>query len=159
MSEDLSKLNLVELFDRLIQPEEPAAISLWPQTAGWIYLAVVLVALGGVAIWRWLAWRRANAYRRAALDALQAAGDDAAGIAEVLRRCALAGFARHEVAGLHGAGWLAFLDRTADTAFSGSDAGQLLISAPYRTAPATKEPALRDMAALWIRTHRREGAA
>ncbi len=63
-----------------------------PQTVGWIWLgrlvwrALFLAGLAGCV------HRRANAYRRAGLAALTAAGDDPARIAQIIRRTALAGF-------------------------------------------------------------------
>ena len=153
MEQDLSKLNLVELYDLLIAPEAPAAVSMWPQTVGWVWALGVLVILVGIAVWKWVAWRRATAYRRAALAALAAAGDDPAAIADILRRTALVGFPRAQVAGLHGAGWLGFLDKTgSNTGFSGSDAGQALIMAPY--TPQSPDARLPALAAEWIKSHR-----
>ncbi len=154
MNEDLSELNLVELFDRLVQPDAPEPVSMLPQTSGWLWLAIALLVLSGVMAWLWLRWWRSTAYRRAALAALRAAGDDPAAIADVLKRAALAGFPREEVASLHGNNWLAFLDRTGGRSpvFSGSEAGLVLASAPYRPQPPNAE--LARTAATWIRRHR-----
>jgi hypothetical protein len=153
MSEDLSGLNLVELYDRLVVPDAPAPVSMWPQTAGWIWVFLGLVAVAVFTVWRITKWRSATAYRRAALDALQQAGDDPVAIATILRRTALSAFPRDTVAGLHGADWLAFLDKSADgVRFSGTDAGEVLARAPYaRKAPHKDLPA---MAETWIRAHR-----
>lgn len=151
--EDLSGLDLVALYDRLIRPDPPEAISMWPQTAGWIWLGLALAALLAAAAWAWIRRHRANAYRRAALKALEAAGDDPARIAEVLRRTALQAYPRETVAGIHGASWLAFLDQaTGRTDFAGSEAGRVLVTAPYR--PQAPDKDLPALAARWIRTHR-----
>ncbi len=157
MSDDLSGLSLVELYDRLVMPDAPVAVSLWPQTAGWVWLGlgllVALAVIGRVATLR----HRARAYRRAALVALERAGDDPAAIADILRRTALAGFPRRDVAGLSGDAWLGFLDASAPAAgFSGTEAGRILASAPYRDQPPHSD--LPRMAAAWVRTHRRQGA-
>jgi hypothetical protein len=147
-------VSLVGLIDRLAEPAAPAPIPLTPETAGWTVLALLLaLALA------WLAWRgwrhwRANAYRRAALAALDAAGDDPAAIAQILRRTALAAWPRREVAHLTGTAWLAFLDATAgDGAFTGGP-GRALLEAPYRPDAAVPVPGLRELAARWIRRHR-----
>ena len=152
--EDLAKLNLVELYDLLQRPDAPEAISMWPQTAGWLWVAgCVVIVLAGL-IWMWVSRRRANAYRRAALSALVAAGDDPVRIADVLRRTALAAFPRRTVAQLHGAEWLAFLDRAAhETNFAGSDAGRVLAAAPYH--PQEPHHDLPGMAEQWIKAHRK----
>lgn len=156
MSEDLSGLNLVELYDLLVPSQAPEEILMWPQTAGWLWLAAVAFTSIGLMVWRWIVWRRVTAYRRAALDALRQAGDDPRVIANVLRRTALAGFPREEVADLHGERWLAFLDRAADrVAFTGTDAGAVLAAAPYRPQPP--HDALYALAETWIRTHRTKG--
>lgn len=157
MSEDLSGLNLVELYDRLIQPEVPPPLSMWPQTAGWLWLGAALLLLTLFAVWKFYTWRRATAYRRAALAALKEAGDDPVAISDVLRRTALAGFPRAEVAQLYGSDWLAFLDHSVPSGgFAGSEAGQVLAAAPHRPqAPNRDLPALAES---WIKTHRQEGA-
>ena len=156
--DDLSGLDLVSLFDLLVRPDAPATISMWPQTVGWIWVLVALILLTAVASWLWLRQRRANAYRRAALVALKAAGDDPAKIADVLRRTALAAFAREDVAQTHGASWLAFLDQAAHPMdFSGCEAGRVLAAAPYR--PQAPHRDLPAMAARWIKIHRNAGRA
>jgi hypothetical protein len=158
MNEDLSELNLVELYDRLIMPAAPEPVSMWPETAGWLWLAAALLVVAGVGWWRWARWREATAYRRAALDALQEVGDDPAAIADVLKRAALAGFPRDDVASLHGADWLAFLDRVGrGNGFAGSEAGKVLATAPYQPQPPHKD--LQAMAARWIKTHHNDGHA
>ncbi|WP_204113466.1 DUF4381 domain-containing protein [Shimia biformata] len=152
-------VTLADLIDQLVPPAEPPAISMVPQTAGWAVLgAAVLVALayGG---WRWLAHRRENAYRRHGLAALADAGNDPGRIAEALRRTALSGFPRTEVASLSGDDWLRFLDRTGGFP---AEPGRLVTQSPYRApvdAPPPDVTALREAAANWIKHHRREGVA
>ena len=119
---------------------------------------LLALALGWLG---WRAWRRwrADAYRRAALAAIAAAGDDPAAIADILRRAALAAWPRERVASLTGPDWLAFLENTGGD-FSGA-AGAELIAAPYRSGAASASPALRTAAEQWLRRHRRpaDGAA
>ena len=153
MNEELEGLGLVDLYDKLVMPEPPVPVSMWPQTVGWIWLALALVVIAGLATWKYRSWRRATAYRRAALAELQRAGADPVAIAQLLRRTALAAFPREQVAGLHGSEWLAFLDAAGTgTTFANSSAGQVLIKAPYTAQPPDKD--LPAMAAQWIRSHR-----
>ncbi len=97
----------------------PPPVSWMPQTWGWAVLAVILML--ALAIWfaLWLRHYRANAYRREALALL--AGVEAkirdpatreAGIqdlAVLLKRVALAGWPRDDVASLAGDAWVKFM--------------------------------------------------
>lgn len=153
MNEELEGLGLVDLYDRLVMPDAPTPVSLWPQTVGWIWLALALVVIVGAVTWKYRSWRRATAYRRAALAELDGAGDDPAAIALILRRTALTAFPREQVAGLHGSEWLLFLDGVGSgTSFAGTKAGTILTKAPYTPQPPDSE--LPAMAAQWIRSHR-----
>lgn len=151
MSDDLSKLNLVELLDLLEPIPEPAPVSLWPQTAGWIGLAIALLLLLAWATRRWWLQRRANAYRRAALAEIAASGQDPVALAEILRRTALVAFPRAEVASLHGEAWLAFLDRS----YGGNDfstgPGRVVALLPY--AQVADVPELVPLVAEWVHRH------
>lgn len=143
--------SLIDLIDRLVEPPAPPPVSLMPQTWGWVVLAVLLALLAAWLVWRAVGRWRDGAYRRAALAELDAAGDDPAAIAAILRRTALAAWPREEVASLSGEEWLAFLDSTGDGGFAGGP-GAALLAGPYRqTGPA---PGLGDLAARWIRRHR-----
>ncbi len=152
MSEDLAQLNLVELLDLLEAVPEPPPVSLLPETAGWIWLGLVLLTATVWVILRWRRQRRANAYRRAALQEIAAAGNDPATVAQILRRTALTAFPRSEVAGLHGEDWLAFLDRTYGGTGFLRGPGQLLAVAPYAQSAETAD--LTPLAAEWVRCHR-----
>ena len=116
--------------------------------------------------------RRRRAYRRAALDQLNAAwqeyerSDSDPGrttvylqhYSDILKRTALVAYRRDRVAGLTGEAWLEFLDRSgADTVFC-SSLGRQLIDAPYRAAADTEGEnidvkALHEMGLKWINNH------
>lgn len=148
--------NLVDLMDRLIEPREPAPVSLMPETAGWAVLGVAMLAALLWGVRRLALRRRANAYRRAALAALDRAGDDPAAIAAILRRTALAAWPRERVAGLAGAEWLRFLDATGGAGAFSEPPGDALARAPY--AEHAPVPGLKAVAARWVRRHRPEAA-
>lgn len=164
MTPDLQALDLVELLKLLEMPPDPAGISYAPQTAGWWMVAgAVLLGLAAL-LWLGLRHRRANAYRRAALQALDAARDDPAQIAAVLRRTAVAAYPRRQVARLYGESWLRFLDASLGGTGFAEGPGRVLASAAYRPAApvasgaaplAPADPALRALAERWIRGHRR----
>ena len=157
MNDDLSGLTLIELLDLLEPVPEPAPVSLWPQTLGWIWLGIIVVAVAVFLVRRWLRTHRANAYRRAALEEIATLDDDPAALAVVLRRTALAAYPRASVAGLHGEAWLGFLDH----AYGGTEfrdgPGRAVAVAPY--GPVAASPGLAQLAATWVRTHRRQDRA
>jgi hypothetical protein len=146
--------NLVSLLDKLVYPPEPLAVSLVPQTTGWLVLLVCgLVGIAFLA--RILVIRhRANAYRRAALAALKTVDGDPAGLARIVRKTALEAFPRVEVASLYGKDWLAFLDDTCDGAEFVDGPGQFVARAPYRRAEPVSEAGI-DAVRYWITNHRR----
>ncbi|MEM7429506.1 MAG: DUF4381 domain-containing protein [Pseudomonadota bacterium] len=152
MEEDLSGLNLVELIDRLEMVLTPEPVSLWPQTWGWVWLGLAVAALLAYGLHRFIHWRRANAYRRAALEELARVHDDPAAIAAILRRAALAAYPRTNVASLYGDDWLAFLDRTLGGSSFSNGPGRVLATAPYTPAPPSD--GLASLAADWVQRHK-----
>ena len=94
--------------DRLHDLALPPEVSWWPLAQGWIVLLCIVALLLVWAIYRsWKNWR-ANAYRRAALSALESAADVAA-VAALLRRTALAIAPRAAIAEKSGRAWLDWL--------------------------------------------------
>lgn len=147
--------SLVDLINELVEPPAPVPVSMTPQTAGWLVLAVLVAAVTVVLVYTGIRRWRANAYRRAALAGLDRAGDDPAAIAMVLRRTALAVWPRHEVAHLVGSDWLAFLDATGGNGTFSGPTGQDLVSAPYRREAGAASRELQLAARHWVRGHQR----
>ncbi len=147
-------VSLPDLIDRIVAPPEPAPVSMFPQTWGWAVLLALVVAAAAWFAWRrWRAWR-ADAYRRAALAEIDAAGDDPARIAAILRRAALAAWPRDAIAPLSGEEWLEFLDGTAPGSGFGNGAGRLAATGPYAPV-AESSPDFARLARDWVRLHRR----
>lgn len=147
--------NLVDLLDQLVTPPEPLPVSLVPQTAGWLVLAVVL---GFALIWlvgRGLRHHRENAYRRAALAALSGAADDPKGLARIVRHTALISYPRTEVAGIYGEDWLSFLDKSCGSSDFVTGPGRFLAVGPYEQGATVPEGAV-ELIARWIKTHDRD---
>ncbi|MDB6178361.1 DUF4381 domain-containing protein [Paracoccus sp. Z330] len=151
--EQVDNDSLVGLLDQLVQPDPPAPVSMLPQTWGWVVVGLLVLALLGYLAHKLIKHRRANAYRREALDLLDAARDDPARIAEILRRTALVAYPRDKVAWLTGEDWLHFLDHQIDKPVFAQGPGRAIATAPYRDqAP---DAALTVLAANWIRHHSR----
>jgi predicted negative regulator of RcsB-dependent stress response len=145
----------------------PAPVSYAPQTIGWAFVALLIVAIVLVAMW--FAWKRheRSRYRREALVELKRIearlNDEAtratalAQIAPLIKRTALAAAPRSEVASLSGASWLAYLNKTHD-AFD-DESGALMYSASYapreHLARVTPQQAARlvQAARAWIGHH------
>jgi hypothetical protein len=141
--------NLDRLHDIVLPPAAPW----WPPAPGWyvvLGIALVLAALLTHRIWR--RWR-ANAYRRIALREL-AAVDDAAGVAELLRRTAMATTPRSVIAEKTGAAWLDWLAAQGREAMPRSVRDQLTAGVYGRREAPDELPVLRDYAARWITRHR-----
>lgn len=152
MNSDWTGLNLADLVDLLEPLPEPEPVSMVPQTAGWIWLGLALLAISGLVV-RWVRIRRRKtAYRRQALAELARCPDEARRLADLLRRTALSAYPRAEVASLHGAAWLAFLDRAYGGSAFSEGPGRHLIAAPYR--PETTQEPLKPLVRTWIKMHR-----
>lgn len=132
----------------------PDPVSLMPQTAGWIILGAIVVAvLVTFTVLAWARYRR-NAYRREALALVEST--PLAALPALVKRVALAVALRTDVASLTDDAWLAFLDRTyGGTGFS-SGPGRPLASLSFDpAAPDQRESEdLRRLVAVWIRNHR-----
>ncbi|MFY0661970.1 MAG: DUF4381 domain-containing protein [Shimia sp.] len=142
--------SLVGLINQLAEVPDPAPVSMVPQTAGWLVVAGIVVA---VAAWRgWRMWQRyrANAYRRAASKALERAADDPAAVSGILKRAAMVAYGRRRVAGLSGQAWVAFLAETGEGQFQDT----ALVSAAYQSGPAEADPQLLAAARAWVTSHK-----
>ncbi len=147
----------LDLIDRLRDIHMPPPPPLWPPAPGWWALLAVTALAAALLAWRLRTRRRARRQALRELDTLErrwrADGDAAAmaaGLAVLLRRVALAGNPRAEVAGLSGEAWLAWLDAGRGPKF-GRGAGRALLTLPYGGGGGEQAEALLDLARRWIR--------
>jgi hypothetical protein len=139
--------------DRLHGIVLPPEVSWWPLAPGWYVVGGILAILILFFVHRaWKHWR-ADAYRRAALREL-ASAKDAATIAELLRRTALAAAPRPVIATKTGAAWLDWLNSQCREIMPGTVREQLTVGVYRRPAADCEVAELREYAARWIRHHR-----
>lgn len=137
----------------------PASIGWWPPAIGWwlLFLSIIALLAGGYWLYRRLTRDTALKNARRLLSQLQQPNDDplakVVAMSALLRRVAISGNRRNQVAHLHGRAWLEFLDQgLSDTPFT-TGIGQILADAHYRPSL----PADFDLAALlalgerWLR--------
>lgn len=138
--------DLSNLRDIVVPPE----LALWPPAPGWWILLAGGLAMAAMFAGMVVARHRRNAYRRAALVALD--GADAGDISTILKRAALAAWPRAEVASLTGADWLAFLDRTTGSTVFTQGAGRDLEALAF--GGTGDKQAVLVAARNWVRRHR-----
>jgi len=120
----------------------PDPVGWWPLAPGWWFL--IALAMAGIGWLLLKAWRRHqfNAPRRYAIRSLARVEADylthrnpvllGQQLSELLRRGMLAYAPRHEVAGLTGESWLAWLDRGLPVPYFHTEGGKSLLQLPYR---------------------------
>ena len=152
MNDDFAGLNLVELLDLLEPVPEPVPPSLWPETVGWVWLGVALVLLLAWLAYRWHRAYRANAYRRAALDAI------AVGRRTIRQRSRRSSGERRSLP-IPAPSWRSCMARAGSRSSIGAMAarasrpgrGGPSPQAPYQPSP--RVPELGSVVAEWVRRH------
>ncbi|SDW97730.1 DUF4381 domain-containing protein [Marinobacter mobilis] len=134
-------MNLNRELASLQELPPPPLPALWPQTWGWLVLALLAFAVIGTALVIWLRRRRANRYRREAALALESlwrqwqANPEDTGplrdIPELLRRAVFSRLGRNVpgVTTATGAHWQQLLNRMARTPLSPGFTDQLALLA------------------------------
>ncbi len=157
--EEYDGLNLPQLLDLMHDLVEPEAVAWTPQTAGWLVVALWLLAVLLLVAVRAIRSRRRNRYRRAALAELKALrsrarrGEAVAEpLAALLKRTALAAYPRRQVASLCGPRWAEFLRRSSRHDRVVREKADELAAAAY--APDVDAGPLITPARRWIRIHR-----
>jgi len=141
----------------------PDMIEAWPPAPGWWILAAlgVLLVIAGLT-WLFRYWR-ANRYRREAISELTQLlkdqhkdEDDQAyleALQRLLKRTALTGFPREEVASLTGEAWVQFLDRASGSHDFSMGEAEALIDGNYRPDISVDVECLHMVAKSWIQKH------
>ncbi len=136
----------------------PAVPDWWPLSVfGYGFILFVLVVLICSGLYLMKKWLRGRA-RRKALKQINIYKNTPrvnntktiANLSILLRRVALAYYPRHEVAGLTGAAWLEFLDKTGETEIFTKEIGDLLLYAPYQKKADADYSELLNTIELWI---------
>ena len=147
MTEPSTSLN--RLNDLVVPPPVPW----WPLALGWNVLLVAALLISLALLYRAFKYWKANAYRRAALQELEALHSPAE-IASLLRRTALAIAPREIVANKTGAAWLDWLSALYHEPIPKEVRHQLTDSAYAPCSGEVSITALRDYASRWIAHHR-----
>ena len=153
---------LVHGIDEIILPE---AVSWWPTAPGWKALAVVLIGLLAVVIFRLAKTWWHNRYRREALRQLDEHGngkplqDTVAVLPYFIKATALQAYPRQDIAALTGDGWLKFLDSHYPGPAFSHGPGEKLLCVAYQPKEQWQMnedqcKALIGMSRDWIATHR-----
>lgn len=133
----------------------PDPVPAWPPAPGWYALLALLIAS---CVWfafrQWRAWR-ADAFRREALGDLSAATTVSA-VSSVLRRVALVGHRRRDIAKLSGEAWVGWLRQQTSSEMSEVVAEELACGAYRRSSrrASNQVDEVRDFASAWIRAQR-----
>lgn len=142
-----------------VEVVSPAGVTWLPQTAGWWFVAALVIAYSGRWIWRRLVnWYR-NRYRKEALARLRSipsSDDYLAELSRLLKITAVTAYHRPEAAQLAGAPWPEFLNRKCEAAPFDKELSALLAEGVYRQTVLTDTQRDRLLAAAktWITSHR-----
>jgi len=155
----------------------PESVPWWPLAPGWwILLALLLAVVGTIYLYKAMRAKR-RMLKEAELEITELAEayqthQDAKhcieSLSALLRRVGIVAFPQHDVAGLTGLSWLAFLDRTMASKSSNStigfdsELGRYLITAPYAqrvTIDTLQMQQLIELCRQWLRHVSKPSAA
>ncbi len=148
-----------DLLKQLHDIHQPTPLNMWSFAPGWyVVLGVFLIGLGVAILFGWR-WYQHGKVKRAALRMLSEyekeyyqtanAQKTSADLNELLKRVALAYFAREKVAQLCGKDWLLFLNQTSHNLdFLPEEAALLLC--PYQKEQPRDLRALLHLVRAWI---------
>lgn len=143
----------------------PEPVAFWPLQPGWYVVIAILLALLGYGIYRYIQYKKKNAYRKRALQELNNIREQTfkkeliVQVNELLKVTALYGYPRNEVAGLTGLKWLNFLEATETKSKFSQSPGTLLAQASYMSLNKLEVSDeewqnLVLMSKQWIKSHK-----
>ena len=140
----------------------PEAISWLPQTTGWLWLGIVLLAVAVRYSWRKLVHWYRNRYRREATEQLRLLNGNieenelVTAVNRLLKLVALAAFSRERVAKLSGKPWTDFLNQQCDKPIFSEAQLSLLATGSYQKVNLDQAAGLSllDASEQWIIEHR-----
>jgi len=144
-----------------VEVVSPGSISWLPQTVGWLWLGLAVLALALHYLWRRLKHWYSNRYRREAIVRLQAlastteSAELVTDINRILKITALVAYSRERVAKLSGESWVAFLNQQCERPPFNSEQTELLAHSGYhRHEVYPQQDQLIQASVLWIEQHR-----
>ena len=154
--------SLDQLHDIIIPP----AVSYWPLAPGWYALALLVFAYGiYVALKYWSSYQK-DLYRREALKVLSMLDEEDASkeistLLELMKRVALQCFGRKKVAALSHDAWWDFTEQhsKAKVAAEVRERSQKILYSPNEEATEKDVKMLKQVAKVWITTHKSEDDA
>ena len=150
------------LLKELVEPELPAMVNWWPQTAGWKVVFVIVLIWSIKKAFDTYRRYRLNQYRRDALQRLVIIERDGQQtldrqLPELLKWTAVHGFERAQAAGLFGSEWERWLDQQCDKSDIAQHCSGLLARlsyAPDAKLTPSERVQLFAQARIWIKGHR-----
>ncbi|MEW6996207.1 DUF4381 domain-containing protein [Colwelliaceae bacterium BS250] len=144
---------------KLHEISPPEDISWLPQTLGWQLILLCIVAYSLYRVYlmydKWLK----NAYRREAISYLNSLGSEPADIVQIpviIKRAALYGFNREEVAQLGGKDWESWLDKNCHGVSFSSQLTGVLSHLAYSPKPSISKEQLDELksqVSTWVSNH------
>ena len=137
--------------DNLRDIVAPEPVSWWPPAPGWWLVAFLVLTVATAVAHRFCRQWQRNAYRRAALRAIEQT-TSIAEVSDVLKRAALAAYPRPQVASLAGDAWCEWLEKTGREQVP-PQAVVALTQDVYAGSQAGDLADVRQFAISWIRSH------
>lgn len=153
---DTDPASLSRLHDIVLPPPAP----LWPPAPGWYWLGGVLFLVTVLTIASVLRRFIANRYRRAALrESVEIPGVHwpPATASALLKRTAMIGWGRGQVAGLSGQAWVEWLNNHCKPPGFEGESARLIADSPYNERQEISKTQLDGLLRTvrhWIRHHR-----
>lgn len=140
----------------------PEAVSFWPPQPGWYLVLILLLAALSYLFYRWVRFKKRNAYRKVALEqmaGISSSVQDLARLNKLLKVTAIQGFGRRQVAGLYGPSWIEFLNASCTRVNFTEEEERIITQASWRNIVDLEFAeqsflSLKEKARKWITYHK-----